>query len=768
MSFLSPLFLIGALGATIPVAIHLYKKKQTVIYEFAAIDFILQAQNRSLGGTKFRNILLLILRSLLIAFIAMAMAKPFIANDLGKGFASYNNTIPTANVFVIDDSFSMGYKYDGKSLFEIALENGNTILDSLGVNDEVAVIFNSEILEGGLDGLSELSLKKSVVKDRLEAASISHTTTDMWAALEAAKRVLSLSSNEVKRVFVFTDLTENGWLIDDKDEKLDEVDAGVNVKTPILGKFTGFDDKTSIHIMDVSNQLQMDNICISNVEVDEVAANGQREFNVKLTINNFSSLKVPKLTVIIFIDDKSYAQGFIDIDPWSTEIKEFLCKVESDKLYSCRAEIAEEQVEYIDNLETDNVRHFMLSGKRLINLLIVDGDPGVNRYKSESFYLEKVLHPALGIPSNIKFRIMNTSEFESEDLKGVDLLVFCNVESISITRIRQLEQFVANGGAMLMTLGDKVKADYYNKNFANVIPYSLRGINEIGSGSLFKNVGGVDGGEGDGSGSLHFKRPELNKIFYDIFSDLDDNDINSVNFRKIFFADPKSKLDVVRGDGGSSVNASSVILLYSNNLPAIVVGKYGLGTTALFTSSIDRDWNNFPIKPVFLPIIRRLCDSLTGNSVLDGYKTAILVNSEWKIAGSFLQDLLVRNVEFVKITAPNAIETTIFISDNEKAEDLVFSKCKTPGMYRVTGDGGALDDNGNAFVVNVDTTRESNLKKMIKDDFGGLFGNNNVSFLTDVKNDMILFGSGVKRNLWGAVLLMVALIVCAEAFFARG
>ena len=44
---------------------------------------------------------------------------------------------------------------------------------------------------------------------------------------------------------------------------------------------------------------------------------------------------------------------------------------------------------------------------------------------------------------------------------------------------------------------------------------------------------------------------------------------------------------------------------FSKQHPAVIESKVGKGIVVLFLSSLDRDWNDFPIQPTFLPWIQR-------------------------------------------------------------------------------------------------------------------------------------------------------------------
>jgi hypothetical protein len=44
---------------------------------------------------------------------------------------------------------------------------------------------------------------------------------------------------------------------------------------------------------------------------------------------------------------------------------------------------------------------------------------------------------------------------------------------------------------------------------------------------------------------------------------------------------------------------------FTNQFPAVIESGFGEGKVILYVSSLDRDWNHFPIHPTFLPWIQR-------------------------------------------------------------------------------------------------------------------------------------------------------------------
>ena len=102
MNFLVPAALIGLFAAAIPVIIHLLNRRRFRTIKWAATTFLLKASRESRGKKRLKHILILACRTLAIAALIFAVARPLIGNWLGWGGGSVETV-----VLVLDRSTSM-------------------------------------------------------------------------------------------------------------------------------------------------------------------------------------------------------------------------------------------------------------------------------------------------------------------------------------------------------------------------------------------------------------------------------------------------------------------------------------------------------------------------------------------------------------------------------------------------------------------------------------------------------------------------------------
>ncbi|GAB61793.1 MAG: VWA domain-containing protein [Candidatus Jettenia sp.] len=708
ISFLNPLLLLGILGASIPVIIHLINKKKAISHRFAAIDFLLQTNKRISVKFKLRQLILLILRASLITFLALALAKPFL-KTFGGGVSEKN--VPTSNVIIVDDSYSMQYVSNSESLFASAKTAAKKIVDSLTKDDDVAIITCSGVES---QALPELDYDKNTVLNLAEQLQVTFTATHITPALDAAIEILTNAKASVKRIFLLTDMTKNSWNFDwfkTGNERLQSHISG-------------------IHIVDLSKGGMLNNVAITHIESGLDISQKDGRGYIKVTVSNFSPVRVKSLLVRVFLDQKKVTQGFFNIEGNASETKEFSFTLEKGKDHEGWVEIPD------DNLGIDNKRYFTMHATQKLDALLVDGDLRTNIYESETFYLEKALNPGREHISSIRPTLCSVHEVNNFHFSDFNIIFLCNIETFPYEKIRELEKFVKEGGSVIFTLGSKVDPDYYNNSFGALLPHRLHTTRTFSGDSPLSE-----------DQPLHLKAKEPVHQALHVLSETDMNTLSSARFYRIFYVDPTPQ------------GSSKTILSFSDDTPAVIERQIERGKCILFTSSIDRDWTDMPVKPFFLPLIQQLCRYLSG-TISEETQNGILVKQSWQSPCPY-------DINAIEITNPEGTKITVQpqLANNEKS--FHYTRTDIPGIYTLTVDGKPLPQFPSYFPVNV-TTAESRLDKMEQKDITALMGGINLTITTSPIDEgrEVLLGEA-KKTLWGSILFLAFCILVVEAFVSR-
>src|SRR5437870_11296538 len=83
VTFLHPLALVGLAATAIPALLHLLERRVPPEADFPPLRYLTEAERQSARRLRLRHLLLLILRTALIAAIVLAAARPLVPTHAG-------------------------------------------------------------------------------------------------------------------------------------------------------------------------------------------------------------------------------------------------------------------------------------------------------------------------------------------------------------------------------------------------------------------------------------------------------------------------------------------------------------------------------------------------------------------------------------------------------------------------------------------------------------------------------------------------------------
>ncbi len=548
LNFISPLFLLGLLGIGLPVLVHLLTKRQVTHIKFSAVYLLRSSHKRSIRRSRPNRWLLLLFRCLAVAGLSLSLAHPIFSFTGNEVFLASK---PAANVFILDDSYSMRLAVDGKSRFELAADYLTNAIGEMPASNAVGLALASTPARR----LQGWGADRQTLGQKIESTQVSFATTQIGPAVKEALDLLESSPQEIKRIFILTDLAKNGWTEEEFPEILSHV-------PPV-----------NINVVDFSPESSGTNrAAIQGVEVGQEFLANRRTVRIKAKIANLLPEKLlSRLPVSLWVDGKKIKDRWIEALSGPTSEVEFSIPLQEDGPLEGRVEIGE------DALNEDNRRYFIYQPKQKLNVLIVDGDPDTVAHQSETFYLERALNPFAASTADIEPTISTLAELPRRDLGKFSVILLCNVNELPFDYERQIEKFVLQGGGLIVSLGDKVDPGFFNEKLGALFPVTLDALNQVGAGHEPFRMKLKDK-----------KHPALKVFGAKIRSQME-----AIRFHSIFSSSPRE---------GKSL---SVPISFSNGTPALIESTYGEGKTILFASTLDRDWNEFPIQPTFLPWIQR-------------------------------------------------------------------------------------------------------------------------------------------------------------------
>ena len=203
MSFLIPMILGVLLPLSLlPILIHMLNRIRYKPVKWAAMSFLRQARRESRRMAKLREILILLLRTLMLILLALALAQP-VSNSLG-GFLADDEA--DLLIFVVDRSASMQSigRGDDRDKCERLLKLAQKNIETMRLQKKQILVF---------DPYSErefiLKSSESLNDSALFRPGSAHV--DIAQQLHRVTNYLSSNPDQKAKVWILSDLEASSW-----------------------------------------------------------------------------------------------------------------------------------------------------------------------------------------------------------------------------------------------------------------------------------------------------------------------------------------------------------------------------------------------------------------------------------------------------------------------------------------------------------------------------------------------------------------------------
>jgi len=622
--FLYPAFLIGLLAASLPILIHLLNRRKLQRIQFPAVRFIVLSQKRISRSYRLRHWLLLALRTLAVVFLVLLLANPIFQTGAGL-FAGGG---PVSLVVLLDNSLSMTWSGDGNG-FKQAKDAARLLISALNDDDRAALLPTNITAKENV----RLKSQKDVLTRELDAIGIADGTANLTAALEKAYELLNEPAGQ-KEIRLITDMGLTGW-----DQfsvaGLKRVDPSIPVK-----------------LIRVGRKEQPLNGSIKEIRLGSQAVGVNLPLQIEATLSNFGDKEINDVLVQLSIDGQNKEQKLATVRPKGETSVSFQTRVGQAGAHTGQISLKK------DGLAGNAVASFTLEAQDKLKVLVVDGDPQTSLVQSESFFLSRALNPAGEQGSSLFLpTVIVPDALNSAALDAYQVVFLCNVATLPDAFAAKLQNFIRQGGGLLIFSGDKIQPETYNQKFAQTLPADLR-EKKTGPESNSEKIDKFDLGH-----------PAL-QIFTDpILSD-------------------SLKSGRVWGYVRASPRGKTALISLANGDPLILEQKVGAGRVILVTTSADRDWSDLPLKTAYLPLVQSLGQYLAGakRGYLDG-GTPVNTAKEISLPPEFVGKSL-------HVTNPNKQDTEVPIVGQKDRASATITDNDRAGIYRLSLPAGAVKGSG--------------------------------------------------------------------------
>lgn len=670
MAFLSPLFLLGAVAAGIPVLVHLVRRTRAAKLQFASLMFLRRIEQKTIRQRKLRNLLLLAMRCAAFLLLALAFSRPYFTSANSSG-ASANHP---SSVILVDASYSTRYG----EVFNRTRQAARKVINDSPADAEIAIVSFAH----SYDILMPLKANRAEANALVDQMQPGLGSTDYLQAIQAAVALLKDAGGNERRVYLISDFQDSGWNR-----------SATPVKLP---------PDTKLIPIDVSES-DAKNIAVSGVKADPVVYAQKYAGKVIARVGNFSTQPIDDGTIELKLNDLTVERRPFKLDPGASQAIEFTGFNVPDGANRATVEVTG------DSFPLDNKFFFTIRRDNQTRVLVLDT---AVRARSESFFIQQSLMAGENNQHGLSVKTPGT--VDPSDLESYRVVIVNDAAGISEALASGLKSFAERGGGLILAAGKHTDDGDFNRLFAGVSPAHLDETVRSRGYALMSQV----------------------KTDHPIFSAFSGSGrLTSTRVYAYHRATPRE--------------GTLVLAALDDASPIVVEGSAGRGKVLLVTTTLDTAWNDLPLTPMFLPLVRQMLEYLDGRAKASACLVGQVFNASADPDGS---------MPAIDTPGGKRVDDARAGQSSEQSVDAA-----EIGFYRLR-----YRDRNEYAAVNLNT-KESDLAKLSIDELiaAVLQGEGSQEILPAQSPRLTAEETEAKQRLWLPLLIAALLVFVAEAVLAR-
>jgi hypothetical protein len=628
--FLNALMLLGLAGLAIPPIVHLLNRRRFDVVDWGAMQF-LQISETTRRRLLIEELLLMLLRMGLIGLAVLALAAPYL---ITPGLPTLGRRSNRDVVLVFDGSASMGYiGKDGRTPHEAAKDWARTVVAGLAPGDSVTVLLARQQV---VPVLGEPTHDLHQVEETIANLPPPAGTADLPQAVRQALRILDTTSSRPQReVIVLSDGQRFGWADEETLKRWQRLGADFQAEATIPPRLwvVNLDANRPAHppnwsltpLRTTQSAARVGEIVLFHTDL---VLHGQSEYQpphaVRLEIDGQTARQAdgtPTIDVPTRADAAQLRDGKVPLS-FQVALATPGVHLVSVIVEPDPPDLTPDDERRRDRLAVDNRQDFALAVLPPLPVLIVDGqtEPVSGRRSVDPLRIALAPRidptgarsgdrppaqgdrppaqgdraPAQGVQEAAPMlaRVVSIADLEKNpalverDLEGPGtrprVLILCDIAELAPPVQTRIEQFLAGGGGVLVSLGERADEDAYRKLWGGGQGWLPAELDHVAVADADQNV----------SPAIEsFNHPAL-----ELFRQLPANDLPQARFRRWWKVNTPDHAAAAR---------------LTNKDPLLVEKAYRGGRVLLLTVPLDRSWDsNLPRLSAFVILAHELVNYL--------------------------------------------------------------------------------------------------------------------------------------------------------------
>ena len=445
------------------------------------------------------------------------------------------------------------------------------------------------------------------------------------------------------------------------------------------------------------------NIAVLDVKADPVVYAQKYSGKVITRVGNLSPESIDDGAIELKLNDLTVERRPLKLDAGASQTLEFTGFNVPEGSNRATIEVTG------DSFPLDNKYFFTIRRENQTRLLVIET---AARGRSESFFIQQSL--MAGENSQHGLTVRTPGAVDPSDLETYRVVIVNDASGISEELGAALKRFVERGGGLVLAAGKHTDDSDFNRTFADVSPAHLDETVRSRGYALISQV----------------------KTDHPIFNAFSGSGrLTSTRVYAYHRATPhEGTLTIAALDDAS---------------PIVVEGSAGRGKVLLVTTTLDTTWNDLPLTPMFLPLVRQMLEYLDGRAKASACMVGQMFNAPADPDGS---------MPAIDSPSGKRIDDARANPSSDQSVDAV-----EVGFYRLR-----YRDRNEYAAVNLDT-KESDLAKMNVGEFMVAIsrGESDQSVQPSQSPRLTAEETEAKQRLWLPLLIAALLVFVSEAVLAR-
>ena len=520
----------------------------------------------------------------------------------------------------------------------------------------------------------------------LDGAQVGYGSTDYVQALRGASELFKEINLKDRRIVLISDFQAAG-------------------RNPAENSFQLSQD-IKLQTMDVGEQ-GASNLAVTDISAQPLIYQPKYEDKLTARVANFSDEERSGVRVEFVLNDHAVEKRELKIAANDSATVEFTGFNLNEGVNRCEIRVEG------DDFPFDNKFYFTLRRTDQLKALLIET---ASRGRSESFYFRNAMTTGENLPFNVEAKTAGT--VNPTDLSSYRVVIL-NDAVISQALAAGLIKFVEGGGGLIIAAGPHTESAGFNQVFQNAAPAKLeeRILLRGGSGGDYVTMSEI----------------KTDHPIFEVFRQ--SGRLSSARVFGYHRATPRE--------------GAGVLVRYEDGNPALIEATQGNGKILLFTSTFDASWNDLPLTPLYLPLVRQMTRHLGERE-----------ERPWHPLGQTFTVAPAKDGSVPAVDFPSGERLT---ERKQTATGDLIVAAKEPGFYRLR-----FSNTSEFAAVNVDT-KESDLVKLNVEEFVATVtgADPKAQAVAGTNEKLSKEEEESRQRVWWWLLVVALLLFLTEAILSR-